>query len=125
MPGEERKDLYLYVDELQSFTTSSFIDILSEARKNRLNLILTSQYLGQIDEKVMKAISGNVGTLICFRVGVEDAKILKDEFYPVFDVENLVNLPSYTIYLKIMLDAKTSKPFSADTLPPKVNQLKT
>jgi len=119
---EERRDFYLYVDEFQSFATCSFIDILSEARKYHLNLILANQYLGQIDDKVMKAILGNVGTLISFRVGVEDAKILKDEFYPVFNVEDLVNLPSYSIYLKLMVDGKMSTPFSANTLPPDGHQ---
>jgi hypothetical protein len=107
------------VDEFQSFATSSFVDILSEARKYRLNLILANQYLTQIDEKIREAILGNVGTLISFRVGAEDAKYLTQEFYPVFDQEDLVNLPCYSIYLKLMVDGRTSTPFSADTLPPK------
>ena len=117
---EERRDFYLYVDEFQSFATSSFVDILSEARKYRLNLILANQYLGQIDEKIMKAILGNVGTLVSFRVGAEDAKYLEQEFYPVFDQQDLINLPSYSIYLKLMIDGKTSTPFSAESLPPKI-----
>jgi hypothetical protein len=115
---EARRDFYLYVDEFQSFATSSFVDILSEARKYRLNLILANQYLGQIDEKIRGAILGNVGTLISFRVGAEDAKYLTQEFYSVFDQEDLVNLPCYSIYLRLMVDGKTSTPFSADTLPP-------
>lgn len=115
---EKRKDFYLYVDEFQSFATSSFVDILSEARKYRLNLVLANQYLGQIDEKVREAILGNVGTITSFRLGTEDAKCLAQEFYPAFDVEDLINLPSYSIYLKLMVDGKTSPPFSADTLPP-------
>ena len=118
IPEEERKDFYLYVDEFQSFATSSFVDILSEARKYRLNLVLSNQYLGQIDEKIRLAILGNVGTLISFRVGAEDAKYLSQEFYPVFNQDDLVNLPAYNIYLKLMIDGQTSPPFSAETLLP-------
>ncbi len=118
IPEEKRKDFYLYVDEFQSFATSSFVDILSEARKYRLSLILANQYLGQIDEKVRGAIFGNVGTLISFKVGLEDAKFLAEEFYPKFGQEDLINLPCYSIYLKLMIDGKTSKPFSGDSLLP-------
>lgn len=113
---DKRKDFYLYVDEFQSFATSSFVDILSEARKYHLNLILSHQFLNQIDEKVRSAILGNVGTLISFKVGVEDGKLLSEEFYPVFNQEDLLNLPCYSIYLKLMINGKTSKPFSADSL---------
>ena len=118
IPEEQRRDFYLYVDEFQSFATSSFADILSEARKYHLNLILANQYLDQIDEKVRGAIFGNVGTIISFKVGLEDAKFLAEEFYPVFNQEDLINLPCYSIYLKLMISSKTSKPFSADSLPP-------
>lgn len=113
---EKRRDFYLYVDEFQSFVTDSFIDILAEARKYRLNLILANQYLNQIDEKIREAVFGNIGTLISFRVGAEDGKYLEQEFYPVFSQEDLVNLPCYTAYLKLMIDGKTSEPFSAKTL---------
>ncbi len=116
IPEDQRKDFYLYVDEFQSFTTTGFIDILSEARKYRLNLFLTNQYLHQVDPDVMRAILGNVGTLISFRVGNEDAKILSGEFYPTFRQTDFVNLPAYSIYLKLMIDGNTSQPFSADTL---------
>jgi type IV secretory pathway TraG/TraD family ATPase VirD4 len=116
IPEWKRRDFYLYVDEFQSFTTSGFIDILSEARKYRLNLIFANQYLHQVDEKIMRAILGNVGTLISFRVGTEDAKIISQEFYPVFRQSDLVNLPAYGICLKLMIDGDVSKPFSADTL---------
>jgi type IV secretory pathway TraG/TraD family ATPase VirD4 len=118
LPEEERKDFYLYVDEFQSFATNSFVDILSESRKYHLNLILSNQYLGQIEEKIRMAILGNVGTLVSFRVGAEDARYLAQEFYPVFSQDHLVNLPAYNIYLKLMIDRKTSQPFSAETLPP-------
>jgi type IV secretory pathway TraG/TraD family ATPase VirD4 len=116
IPESQRRDFYLYVDEFQSFATSGFIDILSEARKYRLNLILSNQYLHQVDEKITRAILGNVGTMISFRVGTEDAKILSQELYPIFRQCDLVNLPAYGIYIKLMIDGNTSKPFSADTL---------
>lgn len=117
IPESRRKDFYLYVDEFQSFTTSGFVDILSEARKYRLNLILANQYLHQVDDKIRRAILGNVGTLITFRVGTEDAWILAQEFYPVFRQSDLVNLPAYAMYLKLMIDGNTSEPFSANSLP--------
>jgi type IV secretory pathway TraG/TraD family ATPase VirD4 len=116
IPEGKRRDFYLYVDEFQSFTTSGFVDILSEARKYRLSLILVNQYLHQVDEHIRRAILGNVGTLISFRVGTEDAKMLGEEFYPIFRQSDLVNLPAYGIYLKLMIDGNTSKPFSADTI---------
>lgn len=119
IPEEKRKDFYLYVDEFQSFATSSFVDILSEARKYRLSLILANQYLSQIDEKVRDAIFGNVGTLISFKVGLEDAKFLAEEFYPEFSQEDLINLPCYSIYLKLMINGETSNPFSGDSLESK------
>jgi len=118
IPEKERIPFYLYVDEIHSFVTLSFADILSEARKYGLRLILTHQYIGQLDEKIRSAIFGNVGTLISFRVGQEDAWILAKEFSPDIDETDLVNLPNYHIYLKLMIDGVTSKAFSAVTLPP-------
>jgi hypothetical protein len=116
-PGKKRKPFYLYVDEIHNFLTLSFADILSEARKYGLNLILAHQYIEQLDEKIRGAIFGNVGTIIAFRVGSEDAKYLAREFYPVFDESDLINLPNYHIYLKLMINGATSQPFSAITLP--------
>jgi len=118
LPEEKRRPFYLYVDEIHNFLTLSFADILSEARKYGLNLILAHQYIDQLDEKIRKAVFGNVGTIISFRVGAEDAKHLAREFYPVFNEEDLVNLPNYHIYLKLMVNGVTSRPFSAVTLPP-------
>lgn len=117
LPEKERKSFYLYVDEVHSFLTMSFADILSEARKYGLHLVLAHQYIEQLEENLRAAIFGNVGTLISFRVGAEDAKYLALEFYPEFDESDLVNLPNYHIYLKLMIDGLTSKPFSAVTLP--------
>lgn len=119
---EERKDFYLYVDEFQNFVTDSFASILSEARKYRLNLTLAHQYIAQLVTKesqaVRDAVFGNVGTIICFRVGATDADFLQKEFEPEFMLQDFVNLPNYTIYLKLMVDGVTSRPFSAKTLPP-------
>ncbi|MBS4014770.1 MAG: type IV secretion system DNA-binding domain-containing protein [Bacteroidetes bacterium] len=118
MAEEERKDFYLYVDEFQNFATDSFVNILSEARKYRLNLILAHQYVEQLDEKVAAAVFGNVGTLTAFRVGAIDAEALAKEFMPRFDEMDLVNLDNYEIYVKLMIDGITSEAFSAVTLPP-------
>ena len=122
IPEEERKDFYLYIDEFQNFATESFAGILSEARKYRLNLILTHQYVGQLisdnSTKVRDAVFGNVGTIITFRVGASDAEFLEKEFEPEFMVQDIVNLPNYHIYLKLLSDGVASRPFSAHTLPP-------
>jgi CxxC-x17-CxxC domain-containing protein len=117
-PEAERKDFYLYVDEFQNFATESFANILSEARKYRLNLIIGHQYIAQMDEIVRDAVFGNVGTLAVFRVGAEDAEFLEKEFSPEFTAEDLVNLSKYNIYLKLMIDGVASHPFSAQTLVP-------
>jgi len=122
IPEEKRKDFFLYVDEFQNFVTESFANILSEARKYRLNLIIADQYIGQLithaSTKVRDAVFGNVGTLIIFRTGAADAEFLEKEFTPEFTALDLVNLPNFNIYLKLMIDGVTSRPFSAKTLPP-------
>jgi CxxC-x17-CxxC domain-containing protein len=118
VPEEERSDFYLYVDEFQNFATESFKDILSEARKYRLNLILAHQYIAQMDESVRDAVFGNVGTFITFRVGAADAEELEKEFAPEFYVQDIVNLGFANIYLRLMIDGVASRPFSAFTLPP-------
>jgi len=125
IPEEKRKDFYLYVDEFQNFATEAFANILSEARKYRLCLILANQYLAQLEEttptgkstKIKDAIFGNVGTITCFRVGAEDAEFLEREFLPEFTADDLVNLGKYNIYLKLMIDGLAGRPFSAETLP--------
>ncbi|MFA5878452.1 MAG: CxxC-x17-CxxC domain-containing protein [Candidatus Staskawiczbacteria bacterium] len=115
---EERRDFYLYVDEFQNFATESFANILSEARKYRLNLTLGHQYITQMDETVRDAVFGNVGTLVVFRVGAEDAEFLEKEFMPDFTATDIVGLTKYNIYLKLMIDGIAGRPFSAQTLPP-------
>ncbi|OGM92031.1 MAG: hypothetical protein A3J09_02865 [Candidatus Zambryskibacteria bacterium RIFCSPLOWO2_02_FULL_51_21] len=109
---------YLFVDEFQSFADKSFADILSEARKYKLNLTMAHQYIEQMEEEVRDAVFGNVGTMVTFRVGAYDADVLEKEFAPVFTAEDLVNLGLRQIYLKLMIDSVTSQPFSASTLPP-------
>src|SRR3989339_506687 len=121
-PEAKRPDFFLYVDEFQNFATESFASILSEARKYHLCLTIGHQYIGQLEVGgnmvVRDAIFGNVGTLIVFRVGAADAEFLVREFSPKFTEEDLVNLPKYNIYLKLMIDGVSSDPFSATTLPP-------
>lgn len=118
---EERRDFYLYVDEFQNFATDSFANILSEARKYRLDLVIAHQYIGQlvtdVSTKVRDAVFGNVGTFICFRVGAPDAEFLETQFTPEFMQSDLISLPNHHIYLRLMVDGITSRPFSAVTLP--------
>lgn len=116
---EERRDFYLYVDEFQNFATASFANILSEARKYRLNLIVAHQYIEQLDEDYVRpAVFGNVGTMIYFRVGAADALFLEQEVAPRFLPEDLVNLTKFEVYIKLMIDGVASEIFSANTLPP-------
>lgn len=109
---------YFFVDEFQSFANETFADILSESRKYKLSLIIAHQYIGQMPDEVREAVFGNVGTMIVFRVGADDAEVLEKEFSPTFMAEDLVSLGYYQIYLKLMIDGLASKPFSAVTLPP-------
>ncbi|MFH1049070.1 MAG: type IV secretion system DNA-binding domain-containing protein [Patescibacteria group bacterium] len=122
IPESERNDFYLYVDEFQNFATESFANILSEARKYRLNLIIAHQYIGQLvsgqNMVVRDAVFGNVGTIVSFRIGAADAEFLEKEFEPTFMMNDLVNLPKYNVYMKLMIDGMTSEAFSANTLLP-------
>lgn len=111
-------NFYVYVDEFQSFANDSFADILSEARKYKLNLTIAHQYIEQMSDEVRAAVFGNVGTMISFRVGSYDAEVLEKEFAPVFTSEDIVNLGFAQIYLRLMIDGIGSQPFSAKTLPP-------
>jgi hypothetical protein len=118
MPEDQRRDFFLYVDEFQNFATPSFANILSEARKYHLGLVMAHQYVAQLDEVVADAVFGNVGTICAFRVGATDAEALAKEFAPQFTEEDVVNLAKYQIILKLMIDGIASLPFSALTLPP-------
>lgn len=112
----QRQPVFLYLDEVHSFMTESFVDMLSESRKYGLCLFLTHQYTEQIEPSILQGILGNVGTIITFRIGTTDAEIMAKEFYPTFTVDDCINLPRYHIYLKLLIDGSTSKPFSAKTL---------
>ncbi|MBI2356581.1 type IV secretion system DNA-binding domain-containing protein [Candidatus Dojkabacteria bacterium] len=116
IPIEQRRDFYLYVDEFQNFATESFAKILSEARKFKLNLTMTNQYIDQIPLTVRQAIFGNAGTLASFVVSQSDASILSNEFAPIFSAEDLVSLESHSMYVKLCINGMTSKPFSAKSL---------
>jgi type IV secretory pathway TraG/TraD family ATPase VirD4 len=113
----KRRDFFVYVDEFQSFTTLALANMLSEMRKYRLGFIVAHQYLHQLEPDVRHAVLGNTGTIISFRVGAEDAPYLSREFTEVFDETDLVQLPNYHIYLKLMIDGTPSMPFSAVTIP--------
>jgi len=113
---DERRDFYLYIDEFPMFATASIDTILSESRKYRLALVLAMQYLEQLDTKLQGAVLGNVGNLIVFRVGAKDATLLGREFAPTFSTEDLLNLPYYHVYIRMMLDGKPTRPFSARIL---------
>jgi len=119
IPFEQRKDFFLYVDEFQNFATDSFAKILSEARKYKLNLIMTNQYIDQLPLTVRQAIFGNVGTLGSFVVSQADASILEKEFAPVVSADDLVSLDAFSMYVKLCIDGMTSTPFSAKSLPPR------
>lgn len=119
---DERIPFYLYVDEFQNFATSSFIKILSEARKYGLALTLANQYMAQIPADVQKAILGNAGTLISFGIGAEDASIIHKEFAEVLSENDLVNLKNFQIAVKLMIDWHSTRPFLANTLPLPANK---
>ena len=124
---DKRKDFYLYIDEFQNFTTDSIAIILSEARKYKLNLIIAHQYIGQLtknnDTTIRDAVFGNVGTTIAYRVGVDDAEILSRQFAPVFDEYDVVNVPKYTAYAKILIDNANPPAFNISFDPePKGSQ---
>lgn len=119
MREEGRRDFYLYVDEFQNLATDSFATILSEARKYRLNLILAHQYLSQLPDATRNAIFGNVGTMIIFKVGVEDAQLLEREVQPEYGWLDLVNQSPYEIYYKLMSHGDTGRPRRAVSLSPR------
>jgi hypothetical protein len=127
-PEEKRKDFYLYVDEFQNFVTDSFASILSEARKYRLNLIIAHQYISQItkmggggkgthdDTTIRDAVFGNVGSMLCFKIGSADSEIMAKEFAPVFSEQDLINIEKYKAYIKLNIDNTTSRGFSMSTI---------
>ena len=124
MTKEERKDFFLYIDEFQNYCTDSISTILSEARKYRLSLNLAHQYIGQLvknnDTSIRDAVFGNAGTIVSFRVGVEDAEVIAKEFAPVFDENDVINVEKFTANVKLLIDNTGSRPFNMKTImPPK------
>ena len=118
LPPTERKAFYVYLDEFQSVSTLTMVDMLSELRKFKLGLVMAHQYMSQLDPKIRDAVLSNVGTLIAFRTSLSDAKFLEKEFAPIFKANDFVNLPNYHIYLKLFIDGAPSRAFSANTLLP-------
>lgn len=118
IPEDQRNDFYLYMDEFQNFATSTISTILSEARKYRLSLVISHQFIAQLPEEIRDAVFGNVGTIASFRVGAEDAQFLEKEFEPIFNSQDLMNIDNFNFYIKMMIDGQTSKPFNIKTYPP-------
>ncbi|OIO54204.1 hypothetical protein AUJ46_03715 [Candidatus Peregrinibacteria bacterium CG1_02_54_53] len=123
IPESERRDFYLYVDEFQNFATESFASILSEARKYRLNLTMANQYVAQLligegKTTLKDAVFGNVGSIVCFQVGSDDAEALSLQFEEAVTTKDILSLPKYHAYVRLMIDGVPSKPFSVTTLPP-------
>ncbi|MFA5987730.1 MAG: type IV secretory system conjugative DNA transfer family protein, partial [Candidatus Paceibacterota bacterium] len=112
---EQRRPFHLFLDEAHNYLTVSFASVLAEIRKFRVSLFITHQHMGQLEPGVKSAILGNVGSLICFSLGMEDSKIMEKEFYPAFNYEDFINLPKYHIYIRLLIDGARSKGFSANT----------
>lgn len=120
--NKEHPDFYLYIDEFQNFITDSISTILSEARKYRLNLTVAHQYIGQLvngqDTKIKDAIFGNVGTIIAFRVGVEDAELIAKQFAPVFNDNDVMNIDKFNAYVRLLINNTASRAFNMAAYPP-------
>jgi len=116
IPVSERTPFYLYIDEAHGFVSATFATMLSQIRKFGVGVFLTHQYLDQLEPETRSAILGNVGTIVCFRLGLPDAKVMEREFYPVFSYDDFTSLPKYHIYLKLLIDGTESKGFSAITM---------
>ncbi|MBI2637304.1 MAG: type IV secretory system conjugative DNA transfer family protein, partial [Candidatus Sungbacteria bacterium] len=115
IPEATRSDFYFYIDEFQNVTTPSIATILSEARKYRLDLIISHQFIGQLEENIKKAVFGNVGSMVSFRIGSEDGEFLEKQFMPVFNAHDLINIDNYNCYVKLLINGQTSEPFNMKT----------
>ncbi|MCA9308928.1 ATP-binding protein [Candidatus Saccharibacteria bacterium] len=118
IPEDQRRDFTVYVDEFQNFSTETFSDILSEARKYRLSLIVANQFVGQLSEEIRDAVFGNVGTVISSRTGANDADFLVKYFSPTFDTEDLTKMPNYSWAVQMLINGTPTQPFSMDSTPP-------
>ncbi len=117
IPEEKRRPYFLYIDEFQTVSGNELIsELLAQIRKFKVGLILANQFLHQLHPDVRASVLGNVGTIVCFRLGITDAKLMEKEFYPIFKTEDFISLANWSIYLKLMIDGKPSIPFSADTI---------
>lgn len=119
MDEAKRSDFYLYIDEFQNVTTSSIATILSEARKYRLDLIITHQFIGQLKEEIKKAVFGNVGSMVSFRIGTDDAEFMAKQYKPTFNEQDLLQIDNFNCYVKLLTRGETTPPFSMKTYPPK------
>ena len=113
---EDRKPFFVYLDEFHNFTTLSLVNMFSELRKFKMGFIIAHQYLNQLPVKIKEAVIGNIGTIICFRISYNDAKYMAQEFYPIFKASDFIELENFHIYLRLMINGKPSKPFSAKTI---------
>lgn len=113
---DKRVPFMVYLDEFHNFTTLSLVSMFSELRKFKVGMSLAHQYMFQLDEKIKRAVLGNVGTIVSFRIGTEDAMVMAKEMYPDFEIEDFINLPNYKFYVKLMINGKPSRPFSANAL---------
>ena len=118
LPEDRRPDFYLYIDELQNFTTDSIAQILSEARKYRLNLVIAHQFIAQLKEEISKAVFGNVGSICSFRIGAEEAEFVEKQFEPIFDANDLMNVDNRNCFMKLLIQSQVVLPFNMKTYPP-------
>ena len=122
-PEDQRPDFYLFIDEFQNFSTDAFSSILAEARKYRLCLTLSHQYIDQLSLPIRQAVFGNVGTLIAFRVGYADAEVMEKEFGKTFPASTIADLNRYEAVVKLLEDGTNKEPFRARMLPPLENRI--
>lgn len=116
-PEENRTPYFYYVDELQTLSGTQLIaELLAQIRKFKIGLVISNQFLHQLNPEVRASVLGNVGTIVCFRLGITDARLMEKEFYPEFKAIDFISLPNHSIYLRLMINGKPSKPFSADTI---------
>jgi DNA helicase HerA-like ATPase len=118
LPAETRKPFFIYIDEFQSFTTLAMASMLSELRKYRVGMVMSHQYIHQLETPIRHAVLGNAGTVVSFRVGAEDASYLSRELNEMFSPSDLVSLPNFEVSMKLMVDGTPTIPFSATTFPP-------